>query len=87
MHAIGLVGLSLLPLLTADLPAKNPVGQQLPKFELRDYLGAAHSSNEWVQKKAVVVAFLSASQDIVIDASRIELLLPEEQGAAALRSP
>src|ERR1700720_1221773 len=32
---------------------------------------------------AVVVAFLSASQDIVIDAYRIELLLPEEQGASA----
>ena len=32
---------------------------------------------------AVFVAFLSASQDIVIDAYRIELLLPEEQGAGA----
>ena len=32
---------------------------------------------------AVVVAFLSASQDIVIDAYRIELLRPEEQGAGA----
>jgi MFS transporter, PAT family, beta-lactamase induction signal transducer AmpG len=32
---------------------------------------------------AVVVAFLSASQDIVIDAYRIELLSPEEQGAGA----
>ncbi|HEU0216485.1 MAG TPA: MFS transporter [Stellaceae bacterium] len=32
---------------------------------------------------AVVVAFLSASQDIVVDAYRIELLLPEEQGAGA----
>jgi PAT family beta-lactamase induction signal transducer AmpG len=32
---------------------------------------------------AIVVAFLSASQDIVIDAYRIELLLPEEQGAGA----
>jgi MFS transporter, PAT family, beta-lactamase induction signal transducer AmpG len=32
---------------------------------------------------AVVVAFLSASQDIVIDAYRIELLLPEQQGAGA----
>ena len=32
---------------------------------------------------AVVVAFLSASQDIVIDAYRIELLTPEEQGAGA----
>jgi PAT family beta-lactamase induction signal transducer AmpG len=32
---------------------------------------------------ALVVAFLSASQDIVIDAYRIELLLPDEQGAGA----
>ena len=32
---------------------------------------------------AVLVAFLSASQDIVIDAYRIDLLLPEEQGAGA----
>jgi PAT family beta-lactamase induction signal transducer AmpG len=32
---------------------------------------------------AVVVAFLSASQDIVIDAYRIELLRSEEQGAGA----
>ena len=32
---------------------------------------------------AVAVAFLSASQDIVIDAYRIELLCPEEQGAGA----
>jgi len=32
---------------------------------------------------AVVVAFLSASQDIVIDAYRVELLRPEEQGAGA----
>jgi PAT family beta-lactamase induction signal transducer AmpG len=30
---------------------------------------------------AVLIAFLSASQDIVIDAYRIETLLPEEQGA------
>jgi len=32
---------------------------------------------------AAAVAFLSASQDIVIDAYRIELLEPEEQGAGA----
>lgn len=32
---------------------------------------------------AAVVAFLSASQDVVIDAYRIELLRPEEQGAGA----
>ncbi|HEV2673728.1 MAG TPA: MFS transporter, partial [Aliidongia sp.] len=32
---------------------------------------------------AVLVAFFSASQDIVVDAYRVELLLPEEQGAGA----
>ena len=32
---------------------------------------------------AVVIAFLSATQDIVIDAYRIELLAPSEQGAGA----
>ncbi len=32
---------------------------------------------------AVAVAFFSASQDIVIDATRVELLLEEEQGAGA----
>jgi PAT family beta-lactamase induction signal transducer AmpG len=32
---------------------------------------------------AVIVAFLSASQDIVIDAYRIELLTPDQQGAGA----
>ncbi len=32
---------------------------------------------------ALVIAFLSASQDIVIDAYRIEILQPEEQGAGA----
>src|SRR5688572_26211040 len=32
---------------------------------------------------AVIVAFFAASQDIVIDAYRIELLRPEEQGAGA----
>jgi len=32
---------------------------------------------------AVAVAFLAASQDIVIDAYRVELLAPEEQGAGA----
>jgi MFS transporter, PAT family, beta-lactamase induction signal transducer AmpG len=37
----------------------------------------------WTVLAAVIVAFLSASQDIVIDAYRIELLRPEEQGAGA----
>jgi PAT family beta-lactamase induction signal transducer AmpG len=37
----------------------------------------------WTALAALVVAFFSASQDIVIDAYRIELLDPEEQGAGA----
>ena len=37
----------------------------------------------WMALAAIVVAFFSASQDIVIDAYRIELLDPEEQGAGA----
>ncbi|HSR59060.1 MAG TPA: hypothetical protein VLL57_12770, partial [Candidatus Binataceae bacterium] len=32
---------------------------------------------------AVIVAFLSASQDIVIDAYRVEILTPEQQGPGA----
>ena len=32
---------------------------------------------------AVLVAFLSASQDIVIDAYRVEILTPEQQGPGA----
>jgi PAT family beta-lactamase induction signal transducer AmpG len=48
-------------------------------------LGATDPKNDpaMTALMAVVVAFLSASQDIVIDAYRIELLLPEEQGAGA----
>jgi MFS transporter, PAT family, beta-lactamase induction signal transducer AmpG len=48
-------------------------------------LGAADPTADPVATvlAAVVVAFLSASQDIVIDAYRIELLRPEEQGAGA----
>jgi len=37
----------------------------------------------WTALMAVLVAFFSASQDIVIDAYRVELLLAEEQGAGA----
>lgn len=37
----------------------------------------------WVAALAVIVAFLSASQDIVIDAYRVELLAAPEQGAGA----
>src|SRR5207237_7806354 len=42
-----------------------------------------HASPWTTAAVAVIVAFLSASQDIVIDAYRIELLRPEEQGAGA----
>jgi PAT family beta-lactamase induction signal transducer AmpG len=37
----------------------------------------------WTAAAALLVAFLSASQDIVIDAYRIELVAEHEQGAAA----
>ncbi len=37
----------------------------------------------WTAAAALAVAFLSATQDIVIDAYRIELLEPEEQGIGA----
>ncbi len=37
----------------------------------------------WTAAAAIVVAFFSASQDIVIDAYRIEILPEEEQGAGA----
>jgi MFS transporter, PAT family, beta-lactamase induction signal transducer AmpG len=37
----------------------------------------------WTAVAAIVVAFFSASQDIVIDAYRIEILPEEEQGAGA----
>jgi len=37
----------------------------------------------WTVMAAVAVAFLSATQDIVIDAIRIEILAPEQQGMGA----
>jgi len=37
----------------------------------------------WLALLAVLTAFLSASQDVIVDAFRIELLPPEAQGAAA----
>src|SRR6185295_16313667 len=53
-----IIALLISPLPAADVPRTSPVGQTVPRFELRDYLGAAHSWDEWSQKKAVVVAFL-----------------------------
>ena len=49
------------------------------------WLGATdpRANPEFTALAAVAVAFLSASQDIVIDAYRIELLTQEEQGAGA----
>ncbi len=41
------------------------------------------AAREWVAILAVLVAFFSASQDIVIDAYRVELLATDEQGAGA----
>lgn len=37
---------------------KSPVGKQIAEFKLDDYLGSAHSSAEWKDKKALVVVFL-----------------------------
>ena len=48
-------------------------------------LGAADPREQlgWMAALAVLVAFLSASQDIVIDAYRVELLEERQQGAGA----
>jgi PAT family beta-lactamase induction signal transducer AmpG len=54
------------------IPAIFLLGQTDPAADLTATAGIA-----------VLVAFLSASQDIVIDAYRIEVLRPEEQGAGA----
>jgi PAT family beta-lactamase induction signal transducer AmpG len=42
-----------------------------------------HAHRLWVAVTAVIVAFLSATQDIVIDAYRVELLTDDEQGTGA----
>lgn len=42
-----------------------------------------HSHLQWLAILAICVAFLSASQDIVIDAYRVEVLRPHERGAGA----
>ncbi len=46
---------------------------------LSDPLGNPVATVFW----AILVAFLSASQDVVIDAYRVEILRPEQQGAGA----
>ncbi len=48
-------------------------------------LGATHprSAPLWTALGALLVAFLSASQDIVVDAYRIEIVTEHEQGAGA----
>ncbi len=60
MHAISFGLLLLAPLLATDVQAeksKSLIGRQIPAFELHDYLGAIHKSDEWSDKKAIVVVF------------------------------
>jgi MFS transporter, PAT family, beta-lactamase induction signal transducer AmpG len=76
-----------IPLLTARLGRRRgwaltiqlPLGVAILALGLTD----PHAAPGLTALAAVIVAFLSASQDIVIDAYRIELLRPEEQGAGA----
>ena len=88
-----------IPVVAADRPAADPAGDRAARAAARLGLGdpvplalailALGLTDPRVRSRAmtalaaVVVAFLSASQDIVIDAYRIELLRPEEQGAGA----
>lgn len=76
-----------IPLLTARLGRRRgwalAVQTALALAILALGLADPRESPWWTALAAVGVAFLSASQDIVIDAYRIELLRPEEQGAGA----
>ena len=76
-----------IPFLTARLGRRRSwaLAIQLPLAVAIFALGSTdpHLAPAATALAAVVVAFLSASQDIVIDAYRIELLQPEEQGAGA----
>jgi len=38
----------------------SPIGKQMAEFQLDDFLGSAHASSEWKDKKALVVVFLGA---------------------------
>ena len=88
-----------IPVVAADRPDADPVSDRAARAAAQLGLGDPSRCWRWRSWRsaltdpridpaatalaAVVVAFLSASQDIVIDAYRIELLLPEEQGAGA----
>ncbi|MBV8537524.1 MAG: AmpG family muropeptide MFS transporter [Alphaproteobacteria bacterium] len=76
-----------LPWLTAHLGRRRgwAVAIQLPLMLAIFALGQNDPRTDLVLTVvlAVIVSFLSASQDIVIDAYRIELLEPDEQGAGA----
>jgi MFS transporter, PAT family, beta-lactamase induction signal transducer AmpG len=76
-----------IPLLTRRLGRRRSWALviQLPLMVAIFALGSTDPKTDLVATAllAVIVAFLSASQDIVIDAYRIELLRPEEQGAGA----
>ncbi|HKW55430.1 MAG TPA: MFS transporter [Stellaceae bacterium] len=76
-----------LPLLTRRLGRRRSwaLAIQLPLMAAIFALGSTDPKANLAATAlfAVIVAFLSASQDIVIDAYRIELLQPDEQGAGA----
>jgi PAT family beta-lactamase induction signal transducer AmpG len=76
-----------LPLLTARLGQRRSwlIVIQLALAAAIVALGASDPASDRMRTAlfAALVAFLSASQDIVIDAFRIELLEKEEQGAGA----
>ena len=76
-----------IPLLTRRLGRRRSwaLAIQLPLMLAIFALGSTDPKSQLAATAvfAVIVAFLSASQDIVIDAYRIELLRPAEQGAGA----
>ncbi|HEX3501285.1 MAG TPA: AmpG family muropeptide MFS transporter [Stellaceae bacterium] len=76
-----------IPLLTRRLGRRRSWGLLIQALLMAAIFLLGHSDPQGdlatLALLAVIVAFLSASQDIVIDAYRIELLKPEEQGAGA----
>ena len=76
-----------LPLLTRRLGRRRSWALLIQTLLALAILGLGftdpRAARAWVAIVAVLVAFLSASQDIVIDAYRVELLAAEEQGAGA----
>jgi MFS transporter, PAT family, beta-lactamase induction signal transducer AmpG len=82
-----LIDRTRIPFLTRHLGRRRSwaLAIQLPLMAAIFGLGTTDpkANLAWTALFAVLVAFLSASQDIVIDAYRIELLKPDEQGAGA----